>query len=195
MTTRCIFLDVDGPMIPVRAYFLSNQTKPASVFDPCATAMLLRLLEDSGAKLVISSTWGQFGKDRCEELLAKNGIDPSYLHEDWVTPRKMSSARYHEIKWWLDKHPEVTHYVAVDDENLPVDWIEHAVLCDGQEGFSFRNYLECKVMLGIPESSPQGDQDRINYCKRREIWRLGRNGEKNQHHLWEFADSLFPVDK
>lgn len=193
--SKVLILDIDGPMIPVRAFFLPNQTRPASMFDPCATGMLLKLLQESGAKIVISSTWGRFGKARCEELLAKNGIDPAHLHEDWVTPRKMSSARYHEIQWWLDAHPEVTHYVAVDDEDLPVDWITTAVLCDGQEGFSFRNYLECKVMLGIPETSPQGDLDRINYCKRREVWRLGRQGEPIKHTLLGIADDLFPVDQ
>lgn len=185
-----VFLDIDGPMIPVRAFFLPNQTRPASIFDPCATGMLLKLLQESSAKIVISSTWGQFGKDRCEELLAKNGIDPSYLHEDWVTPRKMSSARYHEIKWWLDKHPEVTHYVAIDDEDLPIDWITNAVKCDGAEGFSLRNFKECEVALGIVG----GDEVDLGGMKRREIWRLARRGDPIQHNLWNFADELFPRD-
>lgn len=190
--SKVILLDIDGPMIPVRAFFLPNQTPLASIFDPCATGMLLKLLNETDAKLVISSTWGTKGRDRCEELLSTNGIDPLHLHDDWVTPRKFSSSRFHEIKWWLDRHPEVTHYVAIDDEDLPVDWISNAVLCDGQEGFSFRNYLECKVFLGIPESDAQGDLDRINYCKRREIWRLGRYGETIKHTLTVFADDLFP---
>lgn len=187
--SKILFLDIDGPMIPVRAYFLPNQTPLVSVFDPCATSMLLRLLEDSGAKIVISSTWGHKGKERCEALLRDNGIDPSYLHDDWVTPRKMSSARFHEIGWWLMKHPEVTHYVAIDDEDLPVDWIPNAVLCDAAEGFSYRNYKECKVMLGIVE-----DAD-IVYMKRRELWRLARNGDPMKHKMSCLADELFPINE
>lgn len=184
--SKVIFLDVDGPMIPVRAYFLPNQTKPASVFDSCATAMLQRLIDDFGAKLVISSTWGRFGKERCEELLSKNGIDPSHLHEDWITPRKMSSARFHEIGWWLKEHPEVTHYVAIDDEELPIDWIASAVKCDAAEGFSLRNFKECKLLLGLDETHD------IDNMKRREIWRLARSGDPMQHRLWQIADELFP---
>lgn len=188
MTTRCIFLDIDGPMIPVRAYFLANQTSPVSIFDPCASALLLRLLEESSAKIVISSIWGQHGRERCEDLLRKNGIDPSYLHEDWVTPRKMSSARIHEIAWWLNRHPEVTHHVAIDDEDLLSEFVPNAVLCDGAEGFSMRNYHECEVFLGIAE-----DTGRILYEKRREIWRLARVGDPMKHTLWQIADELFPL--
>lgn len=184
--TKVVMLDIDGPMIPIRAYFLSNQTNPASLFDPCASAMLLRLLDDSGAKIVISSTWGRFGKERCEELLSKNGIDPSYLHEDWITPRKMSSTRYHEIGWWLARHPEITHYVAIDDEDLPIDLIPNAVKCDSAEGFSFRNFKECKLLLGLEEKHD------VNDMKRREIWRLARAGDPMQHKLWQIADDLFP---
>lgn len=184
--SRIIFLDIDGPLISVRAYFLPNQTKPASMFDPCAAAMLLRLLDDSGAKIVISSIWGQHGRERCEELLSKNGINPSYLHDDWITPRKMSSTRFHEIGWWIMNHPEVTHYVAIDDEDLPVDWIANAVLCDSAEGFSLRNFKECKLLLGVEE------QNDINYMKRREIWRLARCGDPLKHTLSQIADELFP---
>lgn len=186
--SKIVFIDVDGPMIPVRAYFLPNQTKIVSVFDPCATAMLLRLLDDTGAKLVISSTWGGKGKERCEELLSNNGINPSHLHDDWVTPRKMSSTRFHEISWWLMKHPEVTHYVAIDDEDLPVDWVSNAVLCDAAEGFSLRNFKECKLMLGVDE------QYDLDYLKRREIWRLARSGDPLKHKLSVLADELFPRD-
>lgn len=191
--SKVIFLDVDGPMIPVRAYFLPNQTKPASVFDPCAASMLNKLIIESGAKIVISSTWGMFGKQRCVELLRDNGIDPSHLHKDWITPRKMSSARFHEIKWWLADHPEVTHYVAIDDENLNMEFVPNAVLCDGQEGFSFRNYLECKLYLDIPSVGPDDYESRINYCKRREVWRLGRAGDGKEHTRWSLADEWFPV--
>jgi hypothetical protein len=191
--SKVVFLDIDGPMIPVKAYHLAKQTKPASIFDPCATAMLLKMLEESGAKIVISSTWGQLGKVKCKALLRKNGINPSYMHDDWITPRKFSSQRMHEIKWWLDDHPEVTHYVALDDEDLLTDFVPNAVLCDSQEGFSFRNYLESRVFLDIPKHGTTADEEYIVYCKRREVWRLARNGDDMKRELFAIADELFPV--
>lgn len=61
MITKVIFLDIDGPMISGRAAYLPDQTYIHSVFDPCATAMLLRVIEHSGARIVISSTHGKRG--------------------------------------------------------------------------------------------------------------------------------------
>lgn len=196
--TKIIFLDIDGPMIPMRAYHLPNQTSPVSMFDPCAVAMLNRLLAFSQAKIVCSSTWGMMGYDRWMELLGKNGIDTSVVHKDWITPRRMSSYRINEIKWWLDEHPEVVDYVAIDDEDLKFDWVPKAVKCDGYEGFSWRNYLECCVHLDAYEK-PEYDSEKrdkyleqIEYFKKREIWRTKRSGEPGSYLTWEAADLVFP---
>jgi hypothetical protein len=176
MTTKVIFVDIDGPMIPLRAWFLPNQTPIVSIFDPCAVSLLLRLVDRSQAKLVVSSTWGLHGYDSCMETFEKNGIHRDLFHEDWVTPRKMSSARYHEIRWWLDRHPEVTHSVAIDDADLNMDFVPCAVKCDCAEGMSWRNYLECCVYLDAYADTDGRDKlpSQIEYYKRREIWRTKR---------------------
>lgn len=156
--------------------------------------MLLRIIHDSGAKLVISSTHGGRGYDHCVQLLRENGIDPALLHEDWITPRKMSSYRIHEICWWLDAHPETTHYVAIDDEQLDVEWVKNSVQCDGYEGFSFRNYLECCRFLDCIEPEKTEERDRmIQYLKRREIWRTKRMNEEGSWQLHWFAEQMFPM--
>ena len=146
--SKVIFIDVDGPMIPVKAYWLPKQTKPiVSVFDPVATSLVNALIAQSGAKIVMSATCRHKGLDFVRDLLLKNGIDPIHLHEDWSTPCKMSSYRIHEICWWCDKHPEVTHYVAIDDEYLDPEWVQCAVRCCTYEGFSFLNYLQAEIFL------------------------------------------------
>lgn len=193
--TKILFLDIDGPLIPMRAYFLPGQTKIVSLFDPCATSLVLKLIEQSGAKLVVSSSWGSQGYDKCMAVFEKNGIARSHFHTDWVTPRKMSSERIHEIKWWLDDHPEVTHYVAIDDEGLDVNWVPNSVLCDAYEGFSWRNYLECKVYLDIHregESVADKTVPMIQYLKKREIWRTKRRGEEGSFLTQQAADLVFP---
>jgi hypothetical protein len=194
--SKVIFLDFDGPMIPMRAYCLPDQTAPVSRFDPCAVSMLNRLIGFSGAQIVISSTWGREGYETICEVLGRNGIDPALLHKDWVTPRKMSSSRTMECKWWLNDHPEVTHYVAIDDEQLDYDILPCAVLADAHEGLSWRNYLECCVHL---DSYPHVDPDnrtkyleQIEYYKRREIWRTKRHHEPGQYLTWDAADLVFP---
>lgn len=192
--SRVIFLDFDGPMIPVKSYMLPEQTKSATVFDPCATAMLLRIIRDSEAKIVISSTHGKRGLEHVQKVFTQNGIDLSHLHEDWVTPKKMSSYRIHEICWWLDKHPEVTHYVAVDDEQLDITWVPNSVQCDAYEGFSFRNYLECLRFLdAVDEEKKEEHNKTIQYLKRREIWRTKRCEEEGTWKLHQFAAEMFPL--
>lgn len=197
--SKVIFLDFDGPMIPLRAYWLPNQTKPlVSVFDPVAVSLVNKLIEDSGAKIVISSTWRFQGNEKITAVLSKNGIDPTHLHKDWETPRKFTSQRIHEIKWWLDDHPEVTHYVAIDDETLNIEFVPNAVLADAYEGLSFRNYLEARQFLDAYGENDQAQkkehQSVIAYLKKSEIWRLKRKGEKDEWKTHDFAVDLFPKE-
>lgn len=196
--SKVIFLDIDGPMIPVRAYWLPTQTKPhVSVFDPVAVSLLNKLIEASGAKIVMSSSWRKQGYDVVVELLSKNGVDPKHLHEDWDTPWKFSSQRIHEIKWWLDDHSEVTHYVAIDDESLLTDFVPNAIQADTYEGFSLRNYLEAEAFLEAWVDEKQRDEHQrlILHLKHREVWRLKRPGEEDQWKTWEFASELFSEEK
>lgn len=196
MTNKVILLDFDGPMIPLRAYFLPNQTDPVSLFDPCAVSMLLKLVNDSNAKLVISSTWGLQGYDKVVSVLETNGISRELLHEDWRTPRRMSSSRTEEIVWWIRGHSEVTHWVAVEDESLYGDLVPNAVKCDAYEGFSWRNYLECRQFLGIAQDNPHlSSQDMINWLKRSELSRTVRDGEAGRGELWTIGERLFPIGR
>jgi hypothetical protein len=198
--SKVIFLDFDGPMIPVRAYWLPNQTKPiVSTFDPVAVSLVNKLIEDSGAKLVISSSWRMQGFEEVMATLEKNGIDPKHVHEDWDTPAKFSSQRIHEIKWWLGDHPEVTHYVAIDDENLHVEFVPNAVLADAYEGFSMRNYLEARLMLDAYSADQQDrkaeHEELIGYLKKKEVWRLKRSGEIDEWKTREMVTVLLENDK
>lgn len=187
---KIVFLDIDGPMIPSRAYFLPNQTKLVSVFDPCAVAMLNKLTDASGALIVISSTWAIHGFTECFNALKEQGVTGN-LHPDWKTPRKLSSSRTSEISMWLMDHPEITDYVALDDEMLDASILPGFVQCDMDEGFSFRNYLESKILLGISDES---DIQRLLHLCRKEIWRTQRHGDTKEHLTWRFADEMFPVD-
>lgn len=171
-TSHVIFLDIDGPMIPTRAYYLPGQTAIVSLFDPCASSMLSNLLEQrDDIRIVISSTHGQHGKQHIIDLFELNELDPNKLHTDWITPRKMSSYRSLEIAWWLSDHPEVTNWVAIDDEMLNREIVPNFAKCDTHNGFSWRNLLECKFYLEIFDHNEdkQSLADLIAYFKRKEI--------------------------
>lgn len=191
MSTKIIFLDIDGPMIPNRAFFLPNQTTIYSVFDPCAVAMLNRLITLSGAKLVITSTWSSKGLDVCKQLLTDNGV-VGEIHPDWTTPKKLTSSRTMEIGWWLADHSDIDGWVVLDDERLDAGLLPNFVQCDTYEGFSYRNMLESMKHLGI--ATPH-DLTELNYLLRKEVWRLQRSGDAKERHTWTFADELFPTPK
>lgn len=83
--------------------------------------------------VVISSDWRNYHKrSRLCELISP--ID-SYLHDDWRTATGPS--RQWEIERWLNNHPEVEHYVILDDQarlfNDPPP--SQLVLCSNQYGF------------------------------------------------------------
>lgn len=190
--TKICFLDIDGPMIPVRAYLLANQTKLASVFDPCAVAMLNGILQSSTVQIVISSIRGQDGRAYCEQLLSSNGIDPKLMHDDWITPRNCGG-RAQEIASWLTNHPDIVDYVAIDDEDLDVKIVPNAVLCDTYEGFSYKNYLECRRMLKIAGEYPERIDNLITFANRKSILNALRCGDSDKYKLEQLADELFPL--
>ncbi len=187
--SKVIILDIDGPMIPVRSYFLNNQSDVYDVFDQCAVAMLNRLIRDSNATIVISSTWATRGLQVCNDLLKNNGIIGD-LHPDWHTPRKMTSSRTHEVQGWLREHPNITHSVVLDDEILDAKILPTFVQCDPYEGMSYRNYLEARVHLDV---ATKEDLEMLHYLRRREIWRTQRRGDALESYTWEVADKMFPV--
>ena len=149
--TRTIFLDIDGPMIPIRAYFLPNQSKIVTQFDPCATGMLLHLIKLTDAKLVISSVHRLQGKQHIEELFEQNGIPIEHLHYDWHTTMDQGNTRTEEIQFWLNDHPDIHYYIAIDDEKLHDTLV--SAKCSGYEGFSMANLLECKIALHAYEGA------------------------------------------
>ena len=154
--TNIIFLDIDGPLLPAKAYFHpKNKKTPWSFWDPFAIAMIEELRGDIDGRYVISSTWAIKGYERMKEILDEQGISTEFLHEDWATPRKMSSSRATEIEWWLDNHPEINKWIAIDD-GVWNSSFEDEILQNGRvievdfdEGFSMKNYREALDFFGL----------------------------------------------
>lgn len=165
MSNRIIFLDWDGPMIPMRAIHLPNQTRLYSIFDPIAVSLVNKLIELSDAKIVISSTWATKGLNVCQHTMEKNGLDPIHLHSDWRTPKKLSSYRVNEIHWWLEEHPETTHYVAFEDEYIDKEQLPGYIRCSTYDGISYQNFLEAKILLNV---ATENDIHTLQWLKDRE---------------------------
>jgi len=89
-----------------------------SDFDTEAVAALNDIIQRTGAEIVISSDWKRETTliGMCE-FYQKQGIKKMPLaYTDWMP----GAPTYHEqrageINAWLDQHPEITHWCAVDD--------------------------------------------------------------------------------
>lgn len=111
---KVLFLDIDG--------VLNSNHDPAldenriMGISPRLMPHLNRVLLESGAKVVISSTWRLHHKlSELRELLVAQGFEfPERVID--ATGVRFSGCRGHEIAMWLDDHKDfVTEWAIVDD--------------------------------------------------------------------------------
>lgn len=127
---KVIFLDFDGVLNSQGSFLYENNRrkkhKEQGVKGPvnetlcnvCTANFQCVLDQYPEAKIVLSTTWRTlFSIDWLKEKLASYHIDSSRVIDK--TPQdRLSGDRGREIQWWLKNHPEVTHYVVIDDN----DW-------------------------------------------------------------------------
>ena len=128
-------------------------------FNKKAVGVLNLILEETGAEIVVSSDWKLFAT--LEELqdmfdkynVIKSPIDVTptlvkYESKSQFTQSELEEWRVREIKTWLDSHPEVTHWVAVDDMDLG----EKFGPVSGNSNGGLSNFVITKQYIGIKQS-------------------------------------------
>lgn len=145
---KILFLDIDGVLLSSKAWILpANASLRHSgahtklreigekvVFDPCAVALVNRLCERTGARIVVHSNWRKtIGLDLTRRKLVEQGIDESLFHENWACSMRLSSEKEHEILWWLDDNRKTPPPVKPEWMNEPGWWIARGELSDSQE--------------------------------------------------------------
>src|SRR3954466_5115815 len=108
---KVIFLDIDGVL---NCKTTSNPRKFPYIVDPKLLKRLKRLLEQTGAKVVLSSTWRY---DPAGIFSAKHSGIPFVD----VIPDMPKKPRRDEILAWLKRHPNVKRFVVIDDEDDELD--------------------------------------------------------------------------
>lgn len=140
---KVLFLDHDGVICLYSQWggrfkkkgYDSNPETPMDIrmdsFDSKAVKILKDIIEQTGCEIVISSDWKLHGTiDQIREMYVTRGIKPPLD----LTPNMKDfdgegfelfkwkgfseAIRVTEVNEWLKNHPEVTHWVAVDDLNL-----------------------------------------------------------------------------
>lgn len=116
---KVLFLDMDG-VVNSSAGHATGLFKTVFPVDPHMAFMVGKIHLDTDCKVVLSSSWRHHPEsvklinERLVPLFDKTGhegLDPTR------PPGIENCQRGREIKAWLDKHPEVTKYAILDDEN------------------------------------------------------------------------------
>jgi hypothetical protein len=106
-------------------------------FDSKAVKVLNEILEQTGAEIVVSSDWRlhanleELGEYYESQGIIKRPIAVTDIFKD-IFPKEWNAFRYRaelelersmEIGHWLENHPEVTQWVAVDDLNMSPEFL------------------------------------------------------------------------
>ncbi len=147
---KVIFLDMDGVLnhAPWEEYSIVDW--PFNMFEPSIVEKLNKLTDDTGANIVLSSTWrlGRVGSVYLTKAREVIGITaPIIAFTDVLYIRGAASyqIRELEISTWLKQHPEVTNFVSLDD--MPMGDIVHNVKCDPNVGLTDDNCAKAKWWL------------------------------------------------
>jgi hypothetical protein len=153
--------DVDFTNRPIDCRF--------DAFDEKAIKVLNEILEETGAEIVVSSDWRlhanleELGDYYISQGIIKRPIAVTDMFKD-IFPREWNAFMFRadleiersmEIGHWLKNHPEVTHWVAIDDLNMSVEFLSknfsHSKDDDKNPGLS--NFvLTPKASQGIKQS-------------------------------------------
>ena len=106
-------------------------------FDKKAIKILNEIIEQTGCDIVVSSDWRlhatleELGDYYISQGIIKRPIATTNIFKD-LFPKEWNAFRFRaelelersmEIGHWLENHPEVTHWVAVDDLNMSFEFL------------------------------------------------------------------------
>lgn len=129
---KVLFLDVDGVlnMHTSGGRYALNRKR---------LQLLQNIIEETGAVIVLSSTWR--GDNLALKKLSRN-LQYRGLKIHDMTPKFNDKDRHFrgdEIQDWLDRHPEITSYVIVDDDSDMLD-------------SQLRNFIQTDGNIGLTET-------------------------------------------
>ena len=114
---KIIFLDIDGVLNNPGCYAKASGTMTPA--DPGCVAVLNHIVDETGALIVISSTWKLHGLIFCRERLLEWGVRAHKILDRTPNLQAKNKTRAEEIQRWLDDradHDSIESFVILDDE-------------------------------------------------------------------------------
>lgn len=145
---KVIFLDIDGVLNTQDWHSRMTKDTPRDefgwVFDPVAVENLGHVVKETGASIIISSSWKFLGLAKLREMwkirnlpgtildITPNTVSDEVLLNANLDEMELGVCRGNEIKEWLSRHKgEVSNYVIIDDfDDLLPEQEDHVVLTD-----------------------------------------------------------------
>lgn len=117
---KVIFLDIDGVLNVIP----QGQDKYGGIFHQHFVDNLAWIIQETGAKIVVSSSWRHSGLQFILDMWRDRDLPGEVVDitGDRLDLDCFSFQRGVEIQEWLDVHPEVTKYVILDDDG---DMLRH----------------------------------------------------------------------
>lgn len=161
---KIIFLDFDGvlqiedfsdpwPGQTQRLDRYTDRDRFGLLFDNGCVTRLQRLIEATGAGVVINSAWRYSGLPDMQALWQERGMPGVLLdvtpHEGNLDPVTFDPlSKGYPVQGWLEAHP-TTHYVIIDDTDdfLPFQH-DHLVLTGYDTGFSEADLKRAMGVMG-----------------------------------------------
>lgn len=155
MSERIVFLDIDGVLNHRRVWHGRRERaaaldKPHAIayasFDRVCVMRLNRILDETGAVCVLSSSWRRsFSLDEMRDMLAHNGFTGQLIGK---TDYLQNSVRGEEIQKWLDEcERDVERIVILDDEADMYPLIHRLVQTDFDNGGLLDEHVDRAVEM------------------------------------------------
>ena len=147
---KVIFLDIDGVLSP-RWWDSDKQSDNyGRLFDAKAVANLAKIVEETEAEIVISSSWKNVGLVELQNMWRDRDlpgkivdITPDYMSDELLLKEDSSNMDYlyergSEIQGWLLLHgDDVGRYVIIDDmDDILPEQLSHFVQTDPEVGIT-----------------------------------------------------------
>lgn len=143
---KVIFLDIDGVLNTQDWHGRMTKDTPRDefgwVFDPVAVENLGHVVKETGASIIISSSWKFLGLAKLREMwkirnlpgtildITPNTVSDEVLLNANLDEMELGVCRGNEIKEWLSRHKgKVSNYVIIDDfDDMLPEQEDHVVL-------------------------------------------------------------------
>jgi hypothetical protein len=140
-----LFLDFDGVLHPCGGVAAGVRFSRRPMFETLLQEPDLRHVE-----IVISSTWREAYPLRKLIAMFSKDIQPRIIGAtptlDDVAARHL---RYREIRSWLNAHPEIVHWAALDDavDDFPNDKRANVIFTNPAIGLEYDNLISLRRLL------------------------------------------------